>query len=153
MNAMNIFPSTPQPVGAVYEAANECPAGNSPPDIGGVAAPSIKRCEATVINAARYRACASRAAQTGWSGMTKCFRMRPLEEIPFSTTVNASPYRARASRPSAPLKEASRLLLDVASTLLCQEGSGAPNSFTPSLSPPTDITWTGSFERRGMSSL
>src|SRR5262249_51957627 len=39
-----------------------------------------------------------------------------LEEVPFSTTINASPYRARASRPSAPPKEASRLLLDVAST-------------------------------------
>src|SRR5215470_9186988 len=46
----------------------------------------------------------------------KCFGMRSLVEVPFSTTINASPYRARASRPSAPLKEASRLLLDVAST-------------------------------------
>src|SRR5262249_6448939 len=42
--------------------------------------------------------------------------MRSLEGVPFSTIINASPYRARASRPSAPLKEASRLLLDVAST-------------------------------------
>jgi hypothetical protein len=30
--------------------------------------------------------------------------------------INASPYRARASRPSAPLNNASRLLLDVAAT-------------------------------------
>src|SRR5215470_15644164 len=71
---------------------NECEAGNSPPDTGGVAAPSRKRREATA------------AAQTGWSGSTKRFRMRSLEEVPFSTT------------PSAPLKEASRLLLDVGST-------------------------------------
>jgi hypothetical protein len=48
--------------------------------------------------------------------LTKCFRMRSLEEVPFSTTIDASPYRARASHPSAPLKEATRLLLDVAST-------------------------------------
>src|SRR5262249_34772948 len=103
MNAINIFPSTPQPVGAVYEAANECPAGISPPDIGGVAAPSRKRCEATA------------AAQTGWSGMTKCFRMRSFEEVPFSTT------------PAAPLKEASRLLLDVASPPPMSGGEwGAP---------------------------
>ena len=67
--------------------------------------------------------------------------MRPFEEVPFLTT------------PSAPLKEASRLLLDVASTqlrlrpigfalgaLLCQEGSGAPNSFV--------ITRAGSDGRR-----
>src|SRR5215471_17561786 len=67
-------------------------------------APSRKRCAATA------------AAQTGWLGLTKCFRMRSLEIVPFWTTINASPYRARASRPAAPLKEASRLLLDVAST-------------------------------------
>jgi hypothetical protein len=71
---------------------NECEAGNSPPDIGGVAAPSRKRCEATA------------AAQTGWSGLPKCFGMRSFEEVPFLTT------------PSAPLKEASRRLIDVAST-------------------------------------
>src|SRR5215471_1585476 len=72
-----------RPVGAVYEGVNECQAGNSPPDTGGVAAPSRKRCAATAT------------AQTGWSGLTR---------VPFWTT------------PSAPLKEASRLLLDVAST-------------------------------------
>jgi hypothetical protein len=83
------------------KGVNECEAGNSPPDTGGVAAPSRKRCEASLINAARY--CASRAAQTWWLGLSKCFRMHSLEEVPFSTT------------PSAPLKEASRLLLDVAS--------------------------------------
>src|SRR5215470_18027031 len=72
---------------------NQCEASNSPPDIGGVAAPSRKRCEATAT------------AQTGWLGVPKCFGMPSLEEVvPFSTT------------PSAPLKEASRLLLDVAST-------------------------------------
>ena len=77
---------------AALEAVNECEAGNSPPGTGGVAAPSRKRCEATA------------AAQTGWSGLPRCFGMRSLDEVPFSTT------------PSAPLKEASRLLLDVAST-------------------------------------
>jgi len=50
-------------LGAVYEGVNECQAGNSPPDTGGVAAPSRRRCEATA------------AAQTGWLGLTKCFRM------------------------------------------------------------------------------
>src|SRR5215467_5926940 len=67
-------------------------ARHSPPDTGGVAAPSRKRCEATA------------AAQTGWSGLPKCFKMHSLKEVPLSTT------------PAAPLKEASRLLLDVAST-------------------------------------
>ena len=108
-------------IGAVLEAVNECEAGNSPPDTGGVAAPTRKRCEATA------------AAQTGWSGLLKCFEMRFLEEVPFLTTINASPYRPRASRPSAPLKEASRLLLDVASTPPVSGGElPASHSFTPS---------------------
>src|SRR5215831_8351983 len=81
-----------RPVGAVHEGVNECQAGNSPPDTGGVAAPSRKRCEATA------------AAQTGWSGLPKRFGMRSLKWVPFRTT------------PSAPSKEASRLLFDVAST-------------------------------------
>src|SRR5215467_3910925 len=59
-------------------------ARHSPPDTGGVAAPSRKRCEATA------------AAQTGWSGLPKCFKMHSLKEVPLSTT------------PAAPLKEASR---------------------------------------------
>src|SRR5215468_11476554 len=70
----------------------ECQAGDSPPDTGGVAAPLRKRCEATA------------AAQTGWLGLTKCFGMRSLKRVRFPTT------------PSAPSKEASRLLIDVAST-------------------------------------
>jgi cysteine desulfurase/selenocysteine lyase len=74
---------------ALIEGVNEC---DSPPDIGGVAAPSIKRREATA------------AAQTGWSGLPKFFGMRSLEEVPSGTT------------PSAPSKEASRHLIDVAST-------------------------------------
>ena len=45
------------------EGVNECQAGDSPPDTGGVAAPSRKRCEATA------------AAQTGWLGLPKCFGM------------------------------------------------------------------------------
>src|SRR5215831_1867033 len=75
----------------VYEVVNECQAGNSPPDTGGVAAPLRKRCEATA------------AAQTGVVGIDDVFHNAFLEEVPFWTT------------PSAPLKEASRLLLDVAS--------------------------------------
>ena len=73
-------------------SVNECQAGDSPPDTGGVAAPSGKRCEATA------------AAQTGWSGLTKRFGMHFLKKVPFPTT------------PSAPSKDASRLLLDVAAT-------------------------------------
>ena len=43
------------------ECVNEFQGGDSPPDTGGVAAPSRKRCEATA------------AAQTGWSGLPKGF--------------------------------------------------------------------------------
>src|SRR5262249_49970401 len=68
-------------VGAVIEAVNECEASNSPPDIGGVAAPSRKRCGATA------------AAQTGWLGVPKFFGRRSLQEVPFLTTINASPCR------------------------------------------------------------
>ena len=67
-------------MGAVYEGVNECQAGNSPPDTGGV------------------------AAQDGVVGIDEVFQNAFLEEVPFWTT------------PSAPLREASRLLLDVAST-------------------------------------
>src|SRR5215467_7399774 len=45
-----------------------------------------------------------RRRRRGGRDCLKCFGMRSLEEVRFSTT------------PSAPLKEASRLLLDVAST-------------------------------------
>ena len=106
---------------AVYEAANDCQAGNSPPDTGGEAAPSRKRCEATA------------AAQTGWLGLKKCFKMRSLEEVPFPTP------------PSAPLKEASRLLLDVASTPPVSGGEWpASHSFIVSKTVHINITWTGS---------
>jgi len=74
------------------KAVSEYQTRNSPPERGGVAAPSIKRCGATA------------AAQTGWSGLPDCFGMRSVERVPFRTT------------PSAPSKEASRFLLDVAST-------------------------------------
>ena len=46
------------------ECVNEFQGGDSPPDTGGVAAPSRKGREETA------------AAQTGWLGLTKCFRMR-----------------------------------------------------------------------------
>jgi len=52
-------------------SVNECQAGDSPPDTGGVAAPSRKRREATA------------AAQTGWLGLTNCFGMHSLGEVPF----------------------------------------------------------------------
>ena len=83
---------------------NECQAGNSPPDTGGVAAAPIK-CRRSLLSAA-----------DGVVGIDEVFQSAFLEEVRFWTTINASPYRARASRPAAPLKEASRLLLDVAST-------------------------------------
>src|SRR5215475_2413764 len=57
-----------------------------------------------------------RSGADGVVGIDEVFQNAFLEEVPFWTTINASPYRARASRPSAPLKEASRLLLDVPST-------------------------------------
>jgi len=56
------------------------------------------------------------SAADGVVGIDEVFQSAFLEEVRFWTTINASPYRARASRPAAPLKEASRLLLDVAST-------------------------------------
>src|SRR5262245_37794204 len=59
-----------------------------PSDTGGVAAPSRRRCEATA------------AAQTGWSGLPKCF----------------GSVSSCVTTPSASSKEASRLFLDVAST-------------------------------------
>src|SRR5215831_16791398 len=100
--------------GAVKEAVNECEASNSPPDIGGVAAPSRKRCEATA------------AAQTGWLGVPKCFGMPSSEEVvPFSTT------------PSAPFKEASRLLLDVASTPPMSGGEWRTRFIHTCIHPPT----------------
>src|SRR5215467_440967 len=76
----------------VYEDVHECQAGNSPPDTGGVAAASIKCCVASL------------APQTGWLVLTKCFKMHFWKRF--------------HSGPPRPLryKEASRLLLDVAST-------------------------------------
>jgi hypothetical protein len=54
-------------VAAVIETVNECEAGNSPPDTGGVAAPSRKRCEATLINAAAIAlALRERPRRGGW---------------------------------------------------------------------------------------
>jgi hypothetical protein len=59
-------------------------------------------------------------------GIDEVFQNAFLEEVPFWITINASPI-GLALR-----------------ALLFQEGSGTPNSFTPSLSPPTDIIWTSS---------
>jgi hypothetical protein len=113
--------------GLVYEPVNECEARNSPPDTGGVAAPSRKRCEASLT------------AQTGWSGSTNCFRMRSLEEVP--SLKGCALASACASRPSAPLKEASRLLLDVAAT--------PPMSGGEWRTPFIAISRIGSWNRRG----
>src|SRR5947199_6540100 len=57
---------------------------DSPPRRGGVAAPRRKCCEAT------------EAAQTGWSD-------RQVLDFADLTTIEASPYRARASRPARQL--------------------------------------------------
>ena len=77
-------------------AQTEADAGNSPPDTGGVAAALEKgRRSPPLINAARCRACASRAPQMGakrerdsakhkeWSGTPKCFVMpdHPVRSI------------------------------------------------------------------------
>src|SRR5215813_11243551 len=64
--------------------------------------------------------------------------MLSLEEVLFSTIIDASPYQARASRPSAPLNEASRLLIDVASTPPMSGGEWrAPSNSSPSMTAPT----------------
>src|SRR5215467_5044717 len=94
-------------------------AGNSPPDTGGVAAPSEKDAKPP-----------KRRRRGGRDGL-ECFGMRSLEEVPFSTT------------PSAPLKEASRLLLDVASTPPVSGGE----------LPASDSFRQHARKRRGMSSL
>src|SRR5215471_18909879 len=118
---------TPKPiVCALTEPMNECEASDSPPDMGGVAAPSIKRCEATA------------AAQTGWLGLPKCFGMRSLEEVPHSTTVMLRPIGLALCARTAPLKEASRLLIDVASTPPISGGElPASHSFIASVTAPT----------------
>jgi hypothetical protein len=69
---------------------NECEAGNSPPDIGG---------GGCAINKKKR---SHRSGADGVVGIAEVFRF--LEMVPFLTT------------PSAPLKEASRLLIDVASS-------------------------------------
>src|SRR5215475_16121172 len=77
-------------------------------------------------------------AQTGWFGLTKCFRMHSLDRVPLWTT------------PSAPLKEASRLLIDVASTPPMSGGEWHAQFIHTFFDPPTHITWTRSLKRRGM---
>src|SRR5262252_227374 len=61
------------------------------------------------------------SAADGVVGIDEVFQNVFLEEVPFWTTMNASPYRARASRPSLPLKEASRLLLEKSRVSACWE--------------------------------
>jgi len=50
-----------------------------------------------------------RSGADGVVGIDEVFQSAFLEELPFWTTINASPYRARASRPAAPLKKVSGL--------------------------------------------
>jgi hypothetical protein len=95
-----------------------------------MAAPSRKICEASLINAARYRACASRAAQTG-VGIDEVFQNaffrrgsaldHPVRSIKggFATSSDVASIHLRLR----PIGLALR-------ALLCQEGSGAPISFT-----------------------
>src|SRR5207247_3097148 len=64
----------------------------------------------------------------------KLFRPEDFAEL---TTITASPYRARASRPSAALTVASQLLVDAAATPPLRGGEYSTiqhffNSFTPS---------------------
>jgi len=69
-------------------------------------------------------------------GIDEVFQNAFLEEIPFWTT------------PSAPLKEASRLLLDVASTPPMSGGVWHAQ-LIHTFFDPADITWTRSFQKRG----
>ena len=73
------------------------------------------------------------SAADGMVGIDEVFQNAFLEEIPFWTT------------PSAPLKEASRLLLDVAATPPMSGGEWHAQFIHIFFDPPTDITWTRSF--------
>src|SRR5215471_5552728 len=87
------------------------------------------------------------SAADGVVGIDEVFQNAFLKEVPFWTTINASPYRARASRPSAPLKEAARLLLDVASTPPISGGEWHAAQFIHTFfDTPADITWTASLK-------
>ena len=79
-------------VGAVLEAVNEYEAGNFPPGRGGGGCAIKKKMRS------------HRSGADGVVDIDDVFQNAFLEEVPFWTT------------PYAPLKEASRLLLDVAST-------------------------------------
>src|SRR5215471_7949461 len=76
------------------------------------------------------------SAADGVVGIDAVFQNAFLEEIPFWTT------------PSAPLKEASRLLLDVASTPPMSGGVWHAQ-LIHTFFDPADITWTRSFQKRG----
>ena len=66
-------------VGAGIEGVNKCEAGNSPPDTGGVAAPSIKRCEATAAAQTRAKRDPIGRSINKWLELPKCFGMHSLE--------------------------------------------------------------------------
>src|SRR5262252_5224880 len=78
-------------------------------------------------------------AADGVVGIDEVFQNAFLEEVPFWTT------------PSAPLKEASRLLLDVASTPPMSGGEWHAQFIHTFFDPPTDITWTRSLKTEGNS--
>src|SRR5215470_6513278 len=95
-------------IGAVFEAVNECEAGNSPPDTGGVDATS------------------RRSREAPFNGADGVVENGPLLWNAFRNT------SANPTTPSAPLRWLRIFFLMAQPPLLYQEGSGAPNSFRPS---------------------
>src|SRR5262249_11520307 len=70
-----------------------------------------------------------RSGADGVVGIDEVFQNAFLEEVPFRTT------------PSAPLKEASRLLLDVAAAPPMSGGEWHAQFIHTFFDQPTDITW------------
>ena len=77
------------------------------------------------------------SAADGVVGIDAVFQNAFLEEVPFPTT------------PSAPLKEASRLLLDVASTPPMSGGEWHAQVILTFFDPPTHTTWARSVFKEG----
>jgi hypothetical protein len=90
-------------------------AGNSPPDTGGVAAPSIIKMRSF------------RSGADGVVGIRKCFRMRSLKEVPFRRLRASKRLRSAPDHPVRSIKGgfATSLLMS-RPPLLYQEGNGAP---------------------------
>src|SRR6516165_4122258 len=75
-----IFLTRINEIRAVIEGVNECEIGNSPSDTGGVAAPSIKTCEATAVARRARSASPIGRSINKWLGLLKCVGMRSLGE-------------------------------------------------------------------------